>query len=207
MSKILGYGEDAFTLWTLKQHTSDFLESFRDQTAPSDCLIFFRPSLGRSGGEGGAEFGEFDAILASSENVYLIESKWDNFSDFNDEEVTIKSVQKMRHRIFRWYLTRWDPKYSKDWEGFVRDHTPDFQKRFRGKKIAPSDSLLATNLQFILTLLREHCRELGPEHVKDVLLFFYDGERSTPPTRVGEGFRLVCFDYSREVEGNFIALD
>jgi len=208
MCKILGYGEDAFTLWVLKHRIADILEAFQDQTTPSDCLIFFRPSFGRSGGEGSAEFGEFDAILASSKNVYLIESKWDNFSDFTDEKVTIKSVQKMRHRIFRWYLTRWDPNYSNDWEGFVRDHISDFQKTFRGKKIAPSGSLLATNLQFILTMLQKHCGKLSSErNIKNVLLFFYNRNRSTPPIKISRDFNLVSIDYSQEIVGAFITLD
>ena len=207
MCKIFGYGEDAFTLWALKHHTAKILEAFQDQTNPSDCLIFFRPSFGRSGGKDSVEFGEFDAILASSENIYLIESKWDNFSDFNEEKVTIKSVQKIRHHIFRWYLTRWNPKYSKDWQGFVRDHTPDFKKKFSGKKIAPSDSLLARNLQFILTMLQRYCKNLSSErNIKNVLLFFYDKNRSTPPIKISENFNLVSIDYSQEIMGNFIAL-
>lgn len=207
MCKIFGYGEDAFTLWGLKHHTAKILETFQDQTNPSDCLVFFRPSFGRSGRKDSAEFGEFDAILASSENIYLIESKWDNLSDFNDEKVTIKSVQKIRHHIFRWYLARWNPKYSKDWQGFVRDHTPDFKKKFNGKKIAPSDSLLAKNLQFILTMLQRHCRNLSSErNIKNVLLFFYDRNRSTPPIKISEDFNLVSIDYSQEIMSNFIAL-
>jgi len=81
MRQIIGYGEDAFTLWALKHKTSIILNSFQDQTAPSDCLFFYRPSFGRSGGEESAEFGEFDAIIGSSDNIYLIESKWDNSPD------------------------------------------------------------------------------------------------------------------------------
>ena len=100
MGEIFGYGEDALTLWALKHHTSAILETFQDQTAPSNCIIFYRPSFGRSGGSKSAEFGEFDAILASSENVYLIESKWDNLSRFNKREITLRAEQKMRHRIF-----------------------------------------------------------------------------------------------------------
>ena len=66
MCKILGYGEDALTLWALKHRTSDILESFQDQTTPSDCLIFYRPSFGRHSKEGSAVFGEFDAMHAIS---------------------------------------------------------------------------------------------------------------------------------------------
>ena len=52
MIKILGYGEDAFTLWALKHRTSKILEAFKEQTAPSDCLIFYRPSFGRHSKKG-----------------------------------------------------------------------------------------------------------------------------------------------------------
>lgn len=81
MSKIFGYGEDALTLWALKQHTSNILEEFQDKTPISNCLIFYRPSFGRGFG---SVFGEFDAILVSRENIYLIESKWDNLAEFKN---------------------------------------------------------------------------------------------------------------------------
>ncbi len=77
MSKIFGSGEDTLTLWLLKHQESKILDEFKDYTKTSDCLAFYRPSFGRSGGEDSAEFGEFDAILVSLENLYLIESKWD----------------------------------------------------------------------------------------------------------------------------------
>jgi len=96
MNRILGYGEDAFTLWALKHHTTEILKAFQDKTSPSDCLIFYRPSFGRSGGNKSAEFGEFDAILVSLENIYLIESKWDNFSRFQKHEITLSAEQKLR---------------------------------------------------------------------------------------------------------------
>jgi hypothetical protein len=70
MSEFFGYGEDAFTLWALKNKKKMVLEKFNDKSAPSDCLNFYRPSFGRSGGKQSAEFGEFDAILVSLENVY-----------------------------------------------------------------------------------------------------------------------------------------
>ncbi len=48
MNEILGYEEDAFTFWALKRRTSEILKELKGQTEPSDCLIFFRPSFGRS---------------------------------------------------------------------------------------------------------------------------------------------------------------
>jgi len=208
MCKILGYGEDAFTLWALKHHTSDILKSFQDQTAPSDCLFFYRPSFGRSGGEHSAEFGEFDAILVSLENIYLIESKWDNLASFTKDEIVIRPEQKLRHRIFSWYIIHWDKKYSGDWQRFKKELLDDFQKNFPKKIIAPTESLLATNLQFILTTIQKHCRKISSErNIRNVLLFFYNKNRSTPPTKISKVFNLVSINYSQEITENFITLD
>lgn len=63
MNETLGYGEDALTLWALEKHRSEILNKLDDQTTTSDCLVFFRPSFGRSGGKGSAEFGEFDSRI------------------------------------------------------------------------------------------------------------------------------------------------
>ena len=79
----MGYGEDALTLWALKKQLTKILGTFKDSTDMVDCLVFYRPSFGRSGGPNSAEFGEFDAIVASKERIYLIESKWDNHSNYN----------------------------------------------------------------------------------------------------------------------------
>lgn len=113
----------------------------------------------------------------------------------------------MRHRIFSWYITHWYKKYSGDWGSFVKEQTSDFHERFPEKKIAPPDSLLAANLEFVLNALQKHCGESRFEdHIKDVLLFFYNGEKSEPPTKVTRGFRLVKLDYSREIMGNYVVL-
>ncbi len=64
MAEIFGYGEDALTLRLLMKQIS-FILGNEDKTLLSDCLVFYRPSFGRSGGSKSAEFGEFDAIIAS----------------------------------------------------------------------------------------------------------------------------------------------
>ena len=121
MSEILGYGEDAFTFWALKGHLSEILKELKDQTEPLDCLIFFRPSFGRRG-EGRAEFGEFDAILASSQNIYLIESKWGRLLRNRRDEIALTSNQVLRHKSFSWYLRNWDAqRYSNNWAGLGRE--------------------------------------------------------------------------------------
>ena len=47
MVSIFGYGEDAFTLWALKNRTSEILKEFDNETPPPDCLVFYHPSFGR----------------------------------------------------------------------------------------------------------------------------------------------------------------
>lgn len=208
MCKVLGYGEDALTLWALKDRLSDILEALKDQTAPTDCLVFFRPSFGRRGGTGTAEFGEFDAILATLKNVYLIESKWDGFRRWNARaSILLGEAQKLRHQVFLWYLTHWNVKYSGYWKSFKRDHNINFQNQFE-KKLAQAGRLLARNLEAILTRINEHCGKLKPENIKNVLLFFYNKEiKSSPPTRVTEGFELVNLDYSKALEKRLVVLE
>ena len=205
MTKILGYGEDAFTLWTLKQHTSKILNEFQDKTALLDCLIFYRPSFGRHSKESKAVFGEFDAIIVSLENIYLIESKWDNLSEFNKDELIIREEQKLRHQIFSWYLTHWNKKYSNDWKRFVKEQQPNFQKEFKGKTIAPVGKLLARNLDFILTKSVEQREKISSDNIKNILLFFYNAEKSKKPTKIKD-FTLIPIDYSKEIQGNFVDL-
>ena len=121
MNKILGYGEDALTLWALRHHLTVILERFGDRTDPSECLIFYRPSFGRRSRKGSAVFGEFDAIVASPSNIFLIESKWDNLDKFKEEELVLREEQSLRHRIFAWYLTNWNENFRGKWERFVKE--------------------------------------------------------------------------------------
>lgn len=201
MIKIFGYGEDALTLWALKNQSHRILQTFGDKSVPKDCLVFYRPSFGRSGGQGGAEFGEFDAILASKENIYLIESKWDNHRFSNQTELTLRPEQTVRHEVFRWYLSNWSDKYENDWKAFSVDKGANF---VAGKKIAPSGSLLAMNLQHILSQLHEHCPICAnKENVKNVLLFF-QSSASNPPKKISEDFTIVPIEY--ESNNNFVAL-
>jgi len=205
MSKILGYGEDSFTLWALKQHISRILKEFQDKTAPSECIIFYRPSFGRRSRKDSSVFGEFDAIIVSLENIYLIESKWDNLSKSNKDELILRGEQTLRHQIFSWYLTHWDKKYSGHWESFEEKHQDKF--KFNGKTMPQKDSLLATNLEFILTKSLEHCKAISSDNIKNVLLFFYnDAKKSKKPPKISKDFKLIPIDYSKAIKGNFVTL-
>jgi hypothetical protein len=175
MSTILGYGEDALTLWALKQYVRKILEEFQDKTAPSKHLIFYRPSFGRRSRKRSSVFGEFDAIIVSCRNIYLIESKWDNLTEHRKDEIKLGQEQKLRHEIFSWYLMHWDKKYSGHWESFRENYRKKF--KFQRKTLPLKSSLLAKNLEFILTKCLKHCKTISPNNIKNVLLFFHNNRK------------------------------
>ena len=61
--RILGYGEDALTYLALSQHMTDVIgpTPLNDDSPLEKILFIYRPSFGRAGGNGSAQFGEFDA--------------------------------------------------------------------------------------------------------------------------------------------------
>jgi hypothetical protein len=204
MSEILGYGEDALTLWALKRRVSTILNHFRDTSSPSDCLVFYRPSFGRHAKENSSVFGEFDAIVASPQNIYLVESKWDNLVESKKDKLVIRREQLMRHQIFTWYLAHWKKKYSNKWADFIEEQQSTFN--FGRKTIAPANSLLAKNLEFVLSKVLERCRAFSCENnVKNILLFFYRG-KTRAPLKINEAFTLIAIDYGKEAPSNFISL-
>lgn len=194
MVEILGYGEDSLTMWMLKHHISKILDE-DDKTSVLDCLVFYRPSFGRSGGSGSPEFGEFDAFIASLKKIYLIESKWDNLSGSNRNREPLKSVQRLRHRVFSWYLTNWNKSYLKDWQRFLEEKRGGFEKNFIDEKVIAEKGLLIDNLQLVLRMLLDHCREFnGEQSIRNVLLFFH--HKSSPLSMKSKGFKMVNFPYS-----------
>ncbi len=200
---MLGYGEDALTLWALKTRLGAILGAFRDKTNPNDCLVHYRPSFGRSGGQNSAEFGEFDAIVASRETYYLIESKWDNHARYEKEGIILRKEQLLRHEFFSWYLFNWSPKYSGNWQKFKSEYENDFKKF--DKLIPPPGSLLAINLESVLAKLIDYCYvDSIRNNVRNVLLFFYDAKRSKPPRKVNGDFTIIPIDYGKNSEGNFV---
>lgn len=212
MHGIFGYGEDGLTLLIMKKHLPMILEKFKDSSDSSKCIAFYRPSFGRAGGKNSSEFGEFDAIIASSKNIYLIESKWDNLSkNKNYENVVKKKIrpeQELRHKIFEWYLIHWNKTYANDWEKFIEEQESDFQDNF-GKKLPRKrkNSLLPNNLEFVFEKLLSHCKDFSSkENIKNVLLFFYKDEEPDLPEKIGI-FELVKINYSKDLTKNFINLD
>jgi hypothetical protein len=201
--EILGYGEDALTLWALKNYLPKILERLHDNTPQAKCLVFYRPSFGRAGGEGSAEFGEFDAIIATRSSVYLVESKWDSLGKSRIERIELEEAQKSRHDVFSWYVARWNSKYSNHWESFRSECEDDLWKKHK-KKIPKEDSTLARNLKYVLDTLHGKLKPSNTYIVKNVLLFFSLRKQDGPMTE--RDFHLVNIVYGESLKHQFVAM-
>ena len=106
--QILGCGEDALTLWAIKNKLDVILEAVEDSSDPSMCQVFFRPSFGRKGGDSSPQFGEFDFIILSKDRLYLGESKWIRSSEkLQGGVLELREEQKRRHEVFQFYVKQW----------------------------------------------------------------------------------------------------
>jgi len=207
MSRVIGYGEDTLTYWGLTKRLCLILQELDDKSGQDECLVLYRPSFGRGRlikkpSDRKAEFGEFDAILVTTQSAYLIESKWDNLSDKKKEVLELSDAQILRHKIFAWYCKRWN--IESDWKEFVEKYEDEFENEF-GKwrrKIAPPKSLLSKNLKYVL----EQLRPLSGE-TKNVLLYFYHEE---PPESIkiksDLSFHLVPIKYPTTDGSNYVEM-
>lgn len=182
MPQILGYGEDALTLWALGQQLATILERLDDQTSPDKALVFYRPSFGRGQryrvGENVriAAFGEFDAIIGTEKGVYLVESKWEGSQNaVPDGRIKLRDKQIQRHRIFQWYRTKWrEHRAPQNWDEFRKQSIEEFQRRFVGNTMPKAGDRLAQNLRFVLDQLQS-CGSM----TINVLLFLHFSENPT----------------------------
>jgi len=154
--QILGYGEDALTLWAIKNKLDVILEAVEDSSDPSMCQVFFRPSFGRRGGDSSPQFGEFDFIILSKDRLYLGESKWDRSSEkLQDGVLELPAKQRLRHKIFKFYFEQWAFGSYSSWREFTVKARLELQSGV-AKPLAPENSLLATNLQTVLRVVKKH---------------------------------------------------
>ncbi|QDT26984.1 hypothetical protein Enr10x_22970 [Gimesia panareensis] len=201
MSKIMCYGEDGLTLAAVTQHLGKLLAEIRSQhrdldededISLEDCLVFYRPSFGRNGGKKGASFGEFDAIIATKKNVYLIESKRYR-SPSRNTTIMVKKNQVRRHQIFEWIWDNWESGQS--WEQFRTDYSDAFRDEFNDKPLANSNRQLAKNLKQVLDLIYKDGRS-----IQHILLAFYHNEQHIPSEGLHKSakmFRLVPFHFKK----------
>ena len=208
--RILGYGEDSLTYWALSRHMRQVIgpPPLNDDSPIARILFVYRPSLGRAGGRGSAQFGEFDAIVGTPRAVYLIESKWTG-ERITNQKVVLAGTQLRRHEVFRWIRDRWLAQRPANWSEFysANSNCADFEKKFDGKRLVRPGHRLASNLEYVLQELhRAGCSAL----TKDVLLFFYlrgsilpDGVAHAPE------FAVVSFPFeplNREHGGRIIEM-
>lgn len=204
--KLYGYGEDALTLWAIHNKLHFILASLADPSEPLNCQTFFRPSFGRRGGENRSEFGEFDFVILSEHTLYLGESKWSQSSEkVENRQLILRQEQKLRHKLFQFYVEQWAFGHYQSWNEFCLGAVPHLQQLGIKKPLAPQGSLLAQNLQTILSVIKQHFTSMP--QMQNLLLYFHkDMENRQLPTSAGQDFRLVHLNYSPISQDHFVVL-
>jgi hypothetical protein len=195
---IIGYGEDALTYWALSLHLKQLLTALQANCRPRECLVFYRPSFGR-----GTNIGEFDAILATPDCIYLVECKWQSRRPPKSPvaAITLNKTQLRRHRLWKRIWEMWLQNGATIFgEPPLRIEKEDFTLPNAGKT-------LAQNLTFVFQQID---RKVGKvSSVRDVCLYFFpagsseisDTQQAMLPKRildeakVEQDFELVRFSY------------
>lgn len=120
--------------------------------------------------------------------------------------LVLRPEQVTRHRVFRFYVEEFAYGPHANWAAFTSSAAPKFQLVAPGKSLAPVGSLLAQNIEQVLTKIRSHFTE--PPRIQDVLLFLHGGAVSHSLLESGPpGFKLVLLDYSEDADGNLISFE
>jgi hypothetical protein len=204
--QIFGYGKDALTLWALQNRLDTMLQAVDDTSSTESCQVFFRPSFGRSGGVKSAQFGEFDFIILAKTCLYLGESKWTRSAEKLDQGILeLRPGQLLRHRLFKFYVEHWAFGSYVTWDEFRTKAQIELQNLGIEKPLAPTNSLLAENLQTVLGIIQTHYSFLSK--MQNVLLCLHDGvaDELLPQGASGD-FVVVTIDYSEAAVANFIRL-
>ncbi|MGD0817251.1 MAG: hypothetical protein ABR986_02485 [Methanomassiliicoccales archaeon] len=201
MSGTIGYGEDALTLWALNNRREEFLKILGDTSNPSDCILFYRPSFGR-GGRSKACLGEFDSILISPLNMYLIETKWDYSPEIRTGELV--ACQDIRHASITWLARNWEDNMS--FSSFFKNNRLRFSKEFPGKELAPEGSGVYQRMEFILETARQKSKG-NKIQVKNVILLMLEKGSTGTFRKIPSGFELVTIHYDPIGESNFFVMD
>jgi hypothetical protein len=176
MPTIIGYGEDSLTYWALR--TGRLLHKLGHDEREPNVLLLYRPSFGRAGGLNRAGFGEFDALIGTTQRVYLIESKWG--ATQRDGEIALDEQQLFRHEFFEHLRNEWSarrrqsgPTAQRTWVAFrqwIADNSrrSNWATNYRDKPLASERSKLAGNLEWVLTRL-----ERSTGGVRHVLVNFH----------------------------------
>ena len=187
--ELYGYGEDSLTLWALLNKSQEILKKCEDDSKISDCSIFYRPSFGRKGGDDRAEFGEFDFIIATAQNIFLGESKCSNNINSNGL-IRLHDCQINRHEIFSNYYQIWKTCASED---FFDKCKKEFPKTMKKKKIPNPNSKLFSNLIFVFQ--KFDALTQNQINVRNILLLFHlDNKLKNKQIKPPEEFTLIQID-------------
>lgn len=194
--EFFAYGEDALTLWALKEKFSEILMLIGDNSEPNSCKIFYRPSFGR----GQNCFGEFDFIILANKVIYLGESKWTGSTEkIINNVIELKGEQVKRHEIFQFYVSEWAFGKHSSWNEFREKKNNQLQLLHA---VIPSEkTILAKNLKTLLAIIR-NCYSSVPV-IKNMLLFLHNGKEKIP-LRASNNFEVVPINYSKNTIDNFI---
>lgn len=216
LMKVYAYGEDALTLWAIKNRLSEILVNLGDETKVDECKIFFRPSFGR-GGKGTSNFGEFDFIILAKEKLYLGESKWDGSSEkLKDGLLELRPEQLFRHNVFKWYMDNWTfacPQLT-DWKVLIlasKNQEPKFPKveenenAREDKTVPPEGSLLASNIKTVSDIIAKHFKAIKPVII-NVLLYMHKGEGLKGDSGPND-FKVVNINYTDALQDNLIEIE
>lgn len=212
---ILGYGEDALTLWAIGTQLPRLLRTLGDESPPERSIVLFRPSFGRRGSARNSAgplvllpaFGEFDAIIGTAAGTYLIETKWSASSESRGAVLVLRPEQVRRHAVLRCYIEEWRSVRPSCWTEFLEQSCIEDRLVHLGVAVAPKRSRLAASLTAVLGLLDD----AGP--VFDVILFMRAANElartrsGSPPTEVDpDTFVLLGVDCRIAESGGFIAM-
>jgi hypothetical protein len=199
--KLYGYGKDVLTLCAITRNFDDVLAALNDNSPQSDCQTFYRPRFGRLGVHQGPDLGEFEFIILSHQRLYLGESRWHRSpGDIEDGILQIEPELTLRHELFRFYIEHWAFGNYQDWEEFREQAQPHVNKQ-----LPQEGTRLATNLQTVLGVIREHFPKQPT--IRDILLYFHKaGIQEPAPHGASSGFELVCIDCSAAMKDNYVKI-
>jgi hypothetical protein len=204
--KLLGYGEDALTLWALTSRRHDVLLALGDTSDPDRCTLIYRPSFGRKGGPTSSQFGEFDFILGTPNALYLGEAKWDKSPELKEHPIRLRDEQAERHQVFAVYYRTWIGRPQWSVSDFFEASRARFVIEHLDKPTPPGGSTLARNLISILRVCADSTK--GADSIRNVLLVTdSSGGLKLSPGDAPEDFVLVCINAAESLKDGLIPLE
>lgn len=203
---LLGYGEDALTLWALSSRRSDVLSSLNDPSAPDSCTLIYRPSFGRRGGPRSSQFGEFDFIFGTHSALYLGEAKWDKSPELKERPIPLRHEQMERHRVFTAYYRTWIARPQWSETDFLEESRARFIAEGLEKPTPPTGSTLARNLMSILAVCAR-ATDCADSICNVLLVTDSSGRLRLSQEDAPKDFALVCINAAGALQNGLIPLE